>query len=367
MSVKFEKLKLPSFGQMGGVAFHGSDVQLSGNGPRVLLFGGQRQGISGAMYSFEQSSGDGYLQLPDGAEGAGPPPAPRTQATLTSIGSEPQSMLILFAGYALNIGCVNDLWKCTIGLDASSMPVPSWEKLEPSGTTPDERYGHSATYIASKSRIVYFGGQDPTRQFGDVHLLDPNSMAWSQPSVSGSAPMPRMKHTSTLVGGSQVLIFGGFNKKERTLSDFVTLDLAADCSSASWMPVAPEAPPGSKPISARAQHSACATQDGRYVFVFGGYDGTKSMNDLWVLDMQSSSIRSISVEAPVPEARSRHSAHMVGDLLHLFGGYDGTKPIGGDVYTLDCSDPGSMEGSGGDDKKKKDDKDGEKGDDEEED
>uniref|UniRef100_A0A7S2IDL6 Uncharacterized protein n=1 Tax=Haptolina brevifila TaxID=156173 RepID=A0A7S2IDL6_9EUKA len=369
MSVKFEKLKLPSYGQMGGVAFHASDVQLSGNGPRVLLFGGQRQGISGAMYSFEQSTGDGYLLLPEGAEGADPPPAPRTQASLTSIGSEPQSQLILFGGYALNIGCVNDLWRCTIGLDASSMPVPTWEKLEPSGTTPDARYGHSATFVPTKGRIVYFGGQDPIRQFGDVHILDPdpNNLAWSQPSVSGSAPMARMKHSATCVGGSQVFVFGGFNKKERVLADFNMLDLSADCSSVSWMSIHSEPPPGSKAISARAQHSACTSQDSRYVFIFGGYDGFKSMNDLWVVDLQASTTRNIAVEAPVPEARARHTAHMVGDLLHLFGGYDGSKPIGGDVYTLDCSDPASMEGAGGDDKKKKDDKDGGKGGEEEED
>ena len=36
---KFEKLKLPSYGQMGGVAFHASALQLSKDGPRVLVFG----------------------------------------------------------------------------------------------------------------------------------------------------------------------------------------------------------------------------------------------------------------------------------------------------------------------------------------
>ncbi len=43
----------------------------------------------------------------------------------------------------------------------------------------------------------------------------------------------------------------------------------------------------------------------------------------------------------------------MGDLLHLFGGYDGSKPIGGDVFTLDCTDPSSMESESGGDKKKK--------------
>jgi hypothetical protein len=30
--------------------------------------------------------------------------------------------------------------------------------------------------------------------------------------------------------------------------------------------------------------------------------------------------------------------------MHVFGGYDGSKPVAGDVFTLDCSSPASMEG-----------------------
>jgi len=120
MAAKFEKLKLPSYGQMGPVAFPASDAQIAtGDARRVLLFGGQRSGISGAMYSFEQTSGEGFVAMAEQAEGEkGPPPAPRTQASLTSIGEEDkQTTLILFGGFALNIGCVNDAWKCVVEID----------------------------------------------------------------------------------------------------------------------------------------------------------------------------------------------------------------------------------------------------------
>ena len=73
-----------------------------------------------------------------------------------------------------------------------------------------------------------------------------------------------------------------------------------------------------------------------------------------------------SVEPPAPEARSRHTTHILGEtqLLHIFGGYDGGKPVAGDVYTLDVTDPASLETEGSGDDKKKDDK---KKDEEEED
>ena len=354
MSVKFEKLKLPSYGQMGGVAFHCSDQQLTANGPRVLLFGGQRQGISGAMYSFEQASGDGWIQLADGPEGGGPPPAPRTQSTLTSIGVEPQTMLILFGGYALNIGCMQDLWRCTMTMDPiASVPVPVWEELEGSGTPPCKRYGHSASYFRGKNTIAIFGGQDTVTQYNDLFLLDPDTGTWSTPSVSGPVPSPRVKHSATPIDASRVFFFGGFNTKERVLADAFMLELG-DGGTVTWVQMAPEPPVGSKSIAPRAQHAAASTQDGRYVYIHGGYDGTKCLSDFWLLDLQTQMLRSLTVETPAPETRSRHTLHMIGDLLHMFAGYDGSKPVSGDVYTLDCSDPASQqEAEGSGDGKKK--------------
>jgi len=349
---KFEKLKLPSYGQMPGVAFHCSDMQMSSSGPRVLIFGGQRQGISGALYSFEQSSGDGFLLMPDGIEGSGPPPAQRTQSTLTSVGEEPQEVLLLFAGFVLNVGCVNDLWKVTISLDLASMPVPSWEQLEPSGTPPEPRYGHSATLLKG-GLIAVIGGQDTVIQFNDVHLLTADGSAWSKPEISGTPPSVRMRHTANAVGPSQVLIFGGFNKTDRVLSDCFRLELSGK-DSGSWTTCYPEAPAGSKSIPPRAQHAASCTNDNKFLFIFGGYDGAKPLNDLWLLDINAMALKNVGVEPPAPEPRSRHSMHMIGDSLHVFAGYDGSKPVAGDVYTLDCSDPGGMEGTeagGGDGKK----------------
>ena len=96
------------------------------------------------------------------------------------------------------------------------------------------------------------------------------------------------------------------------------------------------------------------TNDGKYAFIFGGYDGTKCLNDLWLCDLSAMTLRQIEIETPAPEPRARHQVHIIGDLLHVFGGYDGSKPVAGDVFTLDVSDPGGMEGVGeGDGEKKK--------------
>ena len=98
------------------------------------------------------------------------------------------------------------------------------------------------------------------------------------------------------------------------------------------------------------------TADNKYCFIFGGYDGTKSLNDMWLCDLGSMSLRKLQIDTPAPEPRSRHTVHIVSDLLHVFGGYNDGKPCEGNVFTLDVSDPAGMESAGegeGDGKKEK--------------
>ena len=138
------------------------------------------------------------------------------------------------------------------------------------------------------------------------------------------------------------------------MDDAYKLEVSGDGSAVTWTTLSPEAPAGSKSIPARAQHAAAVTSNGKYVFFFGGYDGTKCLNDVWLLDMSTMALRQIDMETPVPEARSRHTVHIIGDQLHVFAGFDGSKACSGDVFVLDVSDPAGMEsGSGGGDGKKK--------------
>eukprot|EP00967_Tisochrysis_lutea_P020603 scaffold23373_cov32-Tisochrysis_lutea.AAC.1 len=108
--LKWERLKLPPSGSMGGVSFAASDVRSSSS---LVLFGGQRRGLSNALWQF--STDDGWTEHPPAvAEGTHWPPA-RTQASLTGLGplEGEGRVLYLFAGSALDVGAVNDLWALT--------------------------------------------------------------------------------------------------------------------------------------------------------------------------------------------------------------------------------------------------------------
>lgn len=329
--VTFIKQKLPPYGQMPGVAFAASDVQAVSDGSRIVVFGGARNGPCNEMWQWT-NGGEGWMQIFQ-AEGE-EPAAERTQMSLTAISA---TQLVLFGGFILNIGCANDVERVTIEMDDNSMPIASWEKCSPAGTAPCARYGHTATLLSSQ--LVVFGGQDDKAQLDDIFVLSglEGSMEWSQPKVSGSAPTPRMKHSASAVGPSQALVFGGFRASDRCLDDAYILDLEG--GEARWEAISPAAPAGSKSIPPRSQHVACATGDGRYVYIYGGYDGDKNLNDLWLLDVRANALRPLGVSLPAPEARSRHIGHMIGSTMYVACGTDMMKPLPAEVYALDAEDP----------------------------
>jgi len=47
-----------------------------------------------------------------------------------------------------------------------------------------------------------------------LHALDPVKMTWYQGPDGAGAPTARFGHSSTLVGGNKMFVFGGWNGKE---------------------------------------------------------------------------------------------------------------------------------------------------------
>ena len=93
-----------------------------------------------------------------------------------------------------------------------------WSAPKIVGDAPRPRSYHSATPLAEDkseaSRIVIFGGNNDTKCFNTVHVLEQRNgkMSWSHPKVTGKAPAPRTGHTATLLeNGSTILIYGGWD------------------------------------------------------------------------------------------------------------------------------------------------------------
>lgn len=230
-------------------------------------------------------------------------------------------------------------------LDTHSM---RWSRCAATGETPIPRSAHSCcmvngtreslaacivrsrdflnvlTFVWPVPDMYVFGGWDGQEELGDLHCFDTTTNIWTRVETSGTPPAPRHFHNACRMGNDRLYVFGGYDG-ESWRNDVVVLDL----TSMTWTQVVCE---GEKP-GVRASGSACVLDDDR-MLVFGGYDGTDFLDDLWVLHTQrdpSLPHRWEKIKPPLPakrkgdkatwpQARSGHSQEVVGNLVLFFGG-----------------------------------------------
>lgn len=147
----------------------------------------------------------------------GVPPSPRGGHSATLTGAS----LVIFGGHfyegkQAGFTYLND----THVLDVNSS---RWFKPKISGTPPPPRYAHTA--VLAGARIIVFGGKGPkSTVYRDLHALDPITMTWYQGPEGGGAPVARFDHSANLVGGTKMVIFGGWNGTD-FFNDVHILDL----------------------------------------------------------------------------------------------------------------------------------------------
>ena len=141
---------------------------------------------------------------------------------------------------------------------------------------------------------------------------------------------PRSKHTMVAWGG-RIYVFGGDNGR-RMLNDF----LVSHTKDSSWARVVFT---GSPPAH-RYHHSAVVFRDS--MFVFGGYTGDifsnsnlRNKNDLYEYKFTTSQWINWEdkITGAVPPARSAHGAAVYDNRLWIFAGYDGHVRLN-DMWTI---------------------------------
>ena len=188
----------------------------------------------------------------------------------------------------------------------------AWSVPGAAGTPPSARSYHAMALM--EESIFLFGGSDAQSQpLGDLHVLAvaTDALAWTQPSMLGTAPSARKGHTLTK-SGAYLYLFGGKGAGDALLNDVHELD----ANRVSWrtLQTTGELPPG------RDGHTATAVDDRMYVF--GGASSQGKLNDVRVLDLHTlrwSVPRSVG--GP-PGPRWGHSATLIAQQIYIFGGVD---------------------------------------------
>jgi len=200
-----------------------------------------------------------------------------------------------------------------------------WSRAPVSGAPHTALRAHTATMVGSN--VFVFGGCDARACFNELYVLDADAFYWSTPYVVGNVPVPLRAMTCTAVG-KKLVIFGG-GDGPAYYDDVYVLDTVNFRWSKPRIL-------GDKAPSRRRAHTACLYKNG--IYVFGGGDGVRALNDIWRLDV--SDINKMSwklISGPssedgrspvtgkdvVPKARGYHTANMSGNKLIIYGGSDG--------------------------------------------
>lgn len=158
------------------------------------------------------------------------------------------------------------------------------------------------TCTAVGKKLVIFGGGDGPAYYNDVYVLDTVNFRWTKPRVLGDRiPSKRRAHTACLYKNG-IYVFGG-GDGVRALNDIWRLDVS-DLSKMSWKLV-------SGPSESTASTNS-SKQSGNAIGVGSGKD-----------------LR--------PKARGYHTANIVDGKLIIFGGSDGGECFN-DVWLYDIEE-----------------------------
>ncbi|CAE8649069.1 unnamed protein product, partial [Polarella glacialis] len=143
-------------------------------------------------------------------------------------------------------------------------------------------------------------------------------------TYQGDAPSPRFGHTTTFVGDSRVILFGGAtgdSGRYTITADAFMLNAATN----TWSRISAE---GNLP-AARAAHAAACVDHSQMV-VYGGATGGGSLSsdDLYLLDIRTEERwqwMSVPVLGTSPGRRYGHTMIFNKPLLIVFGGNNGQQ------------------------------------------
>jgi N-acetylneuraminic acid mutarotase len=81
------------------------------------------------------------------------------------------------------------------------------------------------------------------------------------------------------------------------------------------------------PPSGRQKYCSAISSSNHYFMVFGGSDGQKDLNDMWMFNFTSTSWSRIITSGLAPSPRSGCVASIHEDLFYIFGGYNDASGV----------------------------------------
>jgi hypothetical protein len=292
---------------------------------RMIVYGGgTATGLSSEVWELSLGDPPAWSLLGTG----GAPPAARIDPE--AVFDAADNRMLVFGGQTDEYGKSNDLWALTLS------GTPTWTRITPAGTPPCPRSEFSMVLDPEGNRLVVFGGRPDGVPLNDVWTLNlSGAPIWTALNPVGSPPPPRFGHTAIYdPTRHQMVVFGGRlptgNPVDTYYNDTWVLSLG---DTPAWTQIDATNPP---PI----RYGQVATYDpvGDQLVVFGGASGPPDTyhGDAWGLPLGPTSPSWSQLQPAVTEPGGHYDASMildpVGDRFIVYGGDDPT--IRGETWAL---------------------------------
>ncbi|XP_011024324.1 PREDICTED: acyl-CoA-binding domain-containing protein 4 isoform X1 [Populus euphratica] len=242
-----------------------SDHSMVKWGNKLLLLGGHSKTTSDSMivrFIDLETHACGFIET------SGNAPVARGGHSVTLVGSR----LIIFGGEDRNRRLLNDVY----ALDLETM---TWDMVVARQTAPAPRFDHTAA-INREHYLLIFGGCSHSIFFNDLHVLDLQTMEWSQPEVQGDLVTPRAGHAGVIIGENWYVVGGGDNKNGCPET------LVLNMSKLAWSALT--SVKERDPLASEGLSVCSALINGeRHLVAFGGYNG-KYNNEVFVMRLKPS-------------------------------------------------------------------------------
>jgi hypothetical protein len=254
--------------------------------------------------------------------------------------------MVMFAGNPNPGFCnedANDTWVLT---GANGFGTPAWNQLNPIGTLPSPRNGHSAVYDMTTNRMIVFGGLNGCgpQYDNDVWVLsNANGLGgmamWTQLAISGTPPSTRSNHSAVYdPNTNRMIVYGGLDSSNVFSDVWILTDAngLAVGGSPHWMQLSLAGGPG-----ARWGHSAVYDAETNKMVVFAGQGSSGNLNDVWELSHANGlggapAWHQVIPTGGPPGVRETHTAVFYNPARHrmtIFSGQNGA-PLYNDVWVL---------------------------------
>jgi len=254
---------------------------------------------------------------------------PPSRQSHSAVWDPVSAQMIIFGGLETFTNTdLNDVWLGKTGTNLND----SFSALAPTGTPPQGRYGHVATYDSVSNRMTIFGGALglPAPCANDVWILDgangtngtPNWIAFTP---SGTAPAARI-----YTGGAydpttnSLIVFGGSDCSTGYFNDVWVLSNAnGEVGTPAWTQLTT----AGTPPAARESGSVVYDSVNNILMMYGGDAGGSPFGDIWILSNANGNGGTptwiqLSPTGTAPMARTGQSAtyDSSNNRMTIFGG-----------------------------------------------